>query len=79
MLFQILWKFNEPCDDNLAFSYEQTLLGSLLAMSPCPRDGEGPYEFFFDVLDTKSTSIHATNVFIWQVGLYTQVTRIISV
>lgn len=61
-------KFTEPSDWTVACSYEQTLLGSLLAMNPCPKDAEGPYEFFFDALDSNPQSIHTANMYIWQVS-----------
>ena len=63
-----MMKFNvPPLDVPLASKYEQTLLGSLLGMNPCPKEPEGPYEFFYDDLERNSHVIHTSNVLIWEV------------
>lgn len=65
--FKVMVLFNEVKSESAAYSYEQTLLGSLLAMSSWPRYGHNTADFFEDVADTDDARIQPINEYIWQV------------
>ncbi|KAH3871922.1 hypothetical protein DPMN_035137 [Dreissena polymorpha] len=60
-------EFTAPDDWSKGSAYERTLLGSLLAMNPCPRGSEEECEFFSrNIMDAGTHETHTTIMFIWQ-------------